>query len=355
MPRLLLLPCLTVLCAQAALSAGTTYLPVNPATPKEIAEALAAPVKVITDKPQASPTGDAHDYVSYARYWWPDPSKPNGLPYVVHDGHSNTKQVDLGDEPRIGQLDFAVYTLARGWSQTQDPACAQRAGEWLRAWFVTPATRMNPNLEYSQIQLGRNHNHGNNTGVLDGRGFAHVVDALLLLEGSPALSADDEAKVKAWFAEYSHWLQTAPNAIKEHNAPNNHGSWFLAQAIPIARYSGDVELAKALCEADKARIASQFKADGSQPEELRRADGMWYSFFNLQAQFQIAIQAKELGIDLWSYTAPGSGGLHGGFEYMRRYDRDPKSWPGNELKQYKPGFMDELVATGDAVWGAPSS
>jgi hypothetical protein len=39
-----------------------------------------------------SPTplsGDKHDYMSQAPYWWPDPSKPNGLPYIRRDGERN--------------------------------------------------------------------------------------------------------------------------------------------------------------------------------------------------------------------------------------------------------------------------
>ncbi|MDE3084088.1 MAG: alginate lyase, partial [Verrucomicrobiota bacterium] len=36
------------------------------------------PVSVM-DKPRVPPSGDKHDYLSQAPYWWPDPSKPDGL------------------------------------------------------------------------------------------------------------------------------------------------------------------------------------------------------------------------------------------------------------------------------------
>ena len=32
------------------------------------------------------PSGDKHDYLSYSRYWWPDPEKNDGLPYIRRDG-----------------------------------------------------------------------------------------------------------------------------------------------------------------------------------------------------------------------------------------------------------------------------
>ena len=38
---------------------------------------------------QLPPSGDKHDYMSVGPYWWPDPSKPDGLPYIRRDGEVN--------------------------------------------------------------------------------------------------------------------------------------------------------------------------------------------------------------------------------------------------------------------------
>src|SRR5215471_19027754 len=46
------------------------------------------PVSVVT-KAVTPPSGDKHDYMSQAPYFWPDPSKPNGLPYLRRDGERN--------------------------------------------------------------------------------------------------------------------------------------------------------------------------------------------------------------------------------------------------------------------------
>ncbi len=341
--------------AEKSTMGGVTYLPFSVPSDEVTAKALASPIKTIVDKPKPSPTGNQHDYVSFARYWWPDPTKPDGLPWIQKDGVHNEAQVKLGDEPRLMEMDETVFALARAWTKTGDARYAARAGEWLRAWFVTPATRMTPNLEFSQIQMGRNHNHGNGTGVLDGRGFAQVVDALNLLRGSPALSAADDQAVHAWFSAYSTWLEASANAGKEHKAVNNHGSWFLAQAIPIARYVGDEALARQLCEGDKARIDDQIKPDGRQPYELKRQDGLGYSAFNVQAQFQVATHAEELGIDLWHYEAPGGGSLKKAYDYILPYNSNPKSWPGNELNAKKGGFLTGEIETAARVWGGKAS
>src|SRR6202165_907703 len=43
----------------------------------------------VMDKGTVPPSGDKHDYMSQAPYFWPDPKKANGLPYVRRDGERN--------------------------------------------------------------------------------------------------------------------------------------------------------------------------------------------------------------------------------------------------------------------------
>lgn len=305
--------------------------------------ALKASVVTVVDKPQVSPTGDPHDYVSYARYYWPDPTKPDGLPYVNHDGKHNREQVARGDHDRLGHFCGTVEKLAAAWYVNHDEAAARRAGEWLRAWLVTPATRMNPHLDYAQVRLGHDHNHGSPAGVLDARGFADVIDALQLLHDSPAFAPGEEEKIHTWFGDYLNWLLTAKTAKAEHAAKNNHGSWFLAQIVPIARYLGRDDLARQLCEEDKARIASQVQPNGSQPEEIRRVDGLGYSVFNLEAQARVARVAATLGLDLWNYTAPNGANLRVALDYLRPYNQGPEKWPTSQNAKLSRGFLDALI------------
>ena len=307
------------------------------------AKALRAPLVMITDKTKPSPTGDAHDYISYARYWWPDPAKPDGLPFIRKDGAHNREQVDAGDRKKIDHLVDNVTLLALGWARLHREDCARRAGEWLRAWFVTPATRMKPALDYAQVRLGHNRNLGNASGVIDTRTFAELVEVLPLLRGSPALTPDEDAVIRQWFTEYFNWLETGPSAVEEHAAKNNHGSWYLVQAVAIARYLGRDDAARRLCEEDRARIASQFEADGRQPLELERADALGYSVFNLLAQLQLAQQSHRVGVDLWQYTAPNGGSLKRGLDYLRPYNAAPEKWPHPQGAALAKGFMDDLL------------
>src|SRR6478735_5687074 len=43
----------------------------------------------VTDKAFTPASGDKHDYMSQAPYFWYDSTKPNGLPYMRKDGEHN--------------------------------------------------------------------------------------------------------------------------------------------------------------------------------------------------------------------------------------------------------------------------
>ena len=337
--------------ATVAQAAEPLYL--NPAEvvalARSAATALKAPITTVVDKGQPSPGGDVHDYVSYARYYWPDPKKPDGLPFVSHDGKHNREQVARGDRNRIDKFADAVIALAAAWRVNHDEAAARRAGEWLRAWFLTPATRMNPHLEYAQVRLGHDGNRGNPTGLLDTRDFGKVIDGLRLLEDSPALTPAEHAAVRAWFGRYLDWFLTSKNGRGEHAAKNNHGTWFLAQAVALARFAGRDDVARELCEEAKARIAAQIRPDGSQPEEIRRVDGLGYSRFNLEAHAVVARHARALGIDLWNYMAPNGASLRQALDFLRPYNQAPEKWPTSQNEKLPKGFLDHLIAEADAA------
>ena len=49
---------------------------------REAQKALTAGPFSVTSKEVTPPSGDKHDYMSQAPYFWADPSKPDGLPYI---------------------------------------------------------------------------------------------------------------------------------------------------------------------------------------------------------------------------------------------------------------------------------
>ena len=64
----------------------------------EARKALTAGPFSVTTKEVVPPSGDKHDYMSQAPYWWPDPKSTNGLPYIRRDGERNRGSEKITDQ-----------------------------------------------------------------------------------------------------------------------------------------------------------------------------------------------------------------------------------------------------------------
>lgn len=287
-----------------------------------------APLSV-TDKP--NPKGiSPHDYVSYARYYWPNPKTKSGLPYINEDGKVNQAQVDKGDDGAIGTLFSAVEDLSLAYYFTGTASYADHAVEMIQTWFLDPATKMNPNMDHAQIALGLG--SGRYFGILDARGMYELVNSLGLLQSASAWTAADQKSMNSWLTQYNNWLQTSDFGKEEDAAPNNHGTWFDVQHEAILLYLGKTSEARQIAEAfGPRRIATEVKSDGSQPLELARADGWSYSNFNLQALMTMADLAQRVGVNLWAYQAKDGASIRKAMDYLAPYANSNTPWPHNHL------------------------
>jgi hypothetical protein len=299
----------------------------------------------VMDKSDVPPSGDKHDYMTIAPYFWPDPTKSNGLPYIRHDGKVNPEsREDALDHGRIGLMSSSVETLSLAYYFTGKEAYAEHAAKLLRTWFLDPATRMNPHLNYAQAVLGENTGRG--TGILEGRNLAQAADAAQLLAGSAAWTQTDDAALKAWLTTYLDWLLTSKNGKDEAAARNNHGTFYDVQAMEIALVLGKTEVAKQIAEAaEQKRIAVQIQPDGRQPLELERTAALGYSHFNVEALFTLATLSEHVGVDLWHCKlANDRYALPAALDFLAPYVADPtKKWPYEQIKSFdRAGFGPQL-------------
>jgi hypothetical protein len=312
---------------KAKLAADPKFL--RPALDRLIKDADRAlkqrPLSVL-DKKKPITGADSHDYVSYAPYFWPDPDKPDGLPYVRKDGKRNYELVRQGDAANFRAVMQAVHTLAFGYYFTGDAKYAEHAATLLRAWFLDAKSRMNPNLKHGQAVPGGV--SGRPEGVLEFRDMPQLVDALGLLEASPAWTEADHKAMRAWLGQYYEWLTTSPIGRGEDAATNNHGTWYDVQVTALALYLGKTDDAKRVAERfGERRIAAQVKPDGSQPRELARADSWHYSSFNLTAMMSMAELSERVGVNLWKYRAADGQSIRTALDYLTPYLDGKQKWP----------------------------
>jgi hypothetical protein len=281
------------------------------------------PVTITAFRAEQS-AGGLHDYFSQADYSWPDPAKPDGLPYVNRDGWSNPDT--------FGRHRWAMVRLARGvgalgaaFRITGDRTYADAALPHLRAWFVHPGTRMNPNLLYSQAILGSVTGRG--VGIIDTIHLIEVAAAIEAMDARGAIPASDAGPVKAWFRDYLAWLQTSAYGIDERERGNNHGTCWIMQVAAFARMLGDQDTLD-FCRARFRTwlLPNQMFQDGSFPLEMRRTKPYGYSLFQLD---QIATVAQILSTprdDLWAFTLPDGRSLKKAFDYMVPFIADKSKW-----------------------------
>ena len=325
--------------ARALVRAGDPRL--KPALDRLRADAAAAmgegPFSV-THKKRVPPSGDRHDYMSMGPYWWPDPGKPNGLPYIRRDGERNPESLEDLDSPRLAKLTDAVETLAHAYYFTGEEEYAGRAALLLRTWFLDPATRMNPHLRFAQAIPGVVEGRG--IGIIDGHRMVRLLDAVALVEQSSAWSAADREGLRTWMDRYLTWLRTSELGIDEADEENNHGTWYDAQLAAVALFVGRPEVAREVIEGSKSRrIATQVEPDGRQPRELARTRPLHYSVFNLEPFQLLAEMGRHVGADLWSYRSPHGASLRAAVDYLAPYADPSRRFPRPEVAPPDPDLL----------------
>src|SRR6185369_16195568 len=74
----------------------------------------------VINKEGTPPSGDKHDYMSQAPYFWANPNTPNGLPYVRRDGERNPEIKKYPDHDLLDKMVDSVQTLALAYYFTGD-------------------------------------------------------------------------------------------------------------------------------------------------------------------------------------------------------------------------------------------
>lgn len=307
----------------------------------------------VVDKTETPPSGDKHDYVSLATYYWPNPNTPNGLPYVQRDGEVNPEIYQAPDSTNFDKMTSAVQNLSLAYYFSNKEEYATKAAQYLRTWFLDASTRMNPNLKYAQQVRGLY--DGTSFGIIDTHDIGRIVDGIGLIETSKTWTADDQNGMAAWFQQYLNWLLTSENGKKESNAKNNHGSWYDVQVASMGlRVSNRHFATQTLQSSKEKRIAQQVQPDGKQPLELVRTRSWSYSIFNLQALFGLAALGDSVGVDLWHYQPPSAGGIRAALDYLVPFGLKQQEWPYRQITAWDTKGLVSLLRQAADAYNEPT-
>lgn len=279
-------------------------------------------------------SGSKHDYVSLARYAWPDQTKPNGLPYMMRDGISNP-ELNKFDRNKLSDMTGAIYRLSLAYYFSENEKYAKKATELIHIWFLDKTTRMNPNLRYAQHIPGEA--DGRCYGVIDAYSFVEMLDGVQLLEKSKSFTAKDSKKLKAWFSHFLKWLLSHPQAIEESDQKNNHAIAYDVQVAAYSLYTGNRKVfSDVLAYFPKRRIATQIAPDGSQPHELRRTLAFGYSQYNLHHIIDLMLMVKHQGLDFHKYGIRGEHSFFKAMDFLAPYmGKSVKLWPYQQISGWE--------------------
>ena len=341
-PRVFLLDPAALVTAKAAVGRkDPSVLPAWDALRADADKALAVTRFSVVDKGVTPPSGDKHDYMSQAPYFWPDPARPDGTPYIRKDGERNPEIDKITDHRAIDGLSNA-QTLALAFYFGGDERYAEKAAALLRAFFLDPATRMNPNLEYAQFIPGVNTGRG--IGLIETRSFTRVVDAVGLIASSRAWRAGDDRGLRDWFTAFLNWMQDSRNGQEEAAAKNNHGTYYDLQVTSFALFLDRSPLARQILEqAKQKRIAVQIEPDGKQALELARTNAWSYSTGNLDGMTELATLGDRAGVDLWHFTTPDGRSIRKAILYLAPFSLGDRKWEDQQINAFSPPALHGVL------------
>jgi len=289
-------------------------------------EAKAVPSLCVTDYPSPAASGDPHDYFSEGPYWWPDPKNPDG-PYIRRDGETNPERYDLHPKALGAVCRDSFYLLLASYHLGDECGWVERAMERMHAFFLDPATKMNPNMNHGQAI--RNLTPGRCFGIIEAVCMHNLIFALDLCT-QLGIENDTVTGTKAWLAEFNHWLRTSPIGIGERDSHNNHSMWYTSLVMALARLLGhDDEFAED-CGRFENHMRRQLDEEGKFIDEAKRTNGFGYCCYNLSAAATACEIAHFAGRDYWNTDFDGRS-MSKAVIWLRQYFANPYKWPYKQI------------------------
>ncbi|MEX2601723.1 MAG: alginate lyase family protein [Balneolaceae bacterium] len=298
-------------------------------------------------------SGDIHDYLSLYTFAWSDSSSITG--YTTRP-EQPSPDLDKFDRVPLAEMSKAVEDLSLAWYFTNDSRYAEKAAQFIRTWFLDKATRMNPNLNHTQMVPGVGRG---GQGIVETRDFIPVIEAASLIYESEHWSPEEHKELKRWFYRYLQWIYNVyPNAD---DLGGNIGTWFDSQKYIFTLFTEQERLlnSRSYILPLSERMASQIEADGYQTSEMSRHNAQHYTYFNLKGYIvQAELQSRPSADreERWTASTSYSASLRSALDWLTPYAmgeasfiRDFDFYECRYIELYRPAALAMNMPEYEAV------
>lgn len=298
-------------------------------------EFLAMPDMSVTDKKLLPPSNDPRDYMSLAPYWWPDPDKPDGLPYIRHDGRINPETENYLEVKNAGRMSRSVQILGLLYYFTGEEKYADKCASLLRTWFLDPVKGMNPNMNFGQAIPGRN--VGRDAGIIHAHEMLRSFLGAYFIKDSAAWTANDKEGLKEWAWAFWYWLGHSKNGIAECKALNNHGLWYeVSRLYTMSLFATPEEIVAYARDNFIPRMSVQIMEDGSLPAELARTNSLSYSTYAIDAMLAADRICRNAGFSIVEQVTENGRSIAKAIEFVEPYYERPEIWEYQQISPFAP-------------------
>ncbi len=273
-----------------------------------------------------------NDYFTEQPYCgWSTTNSPCGTSCC--DGKINP-QADRADYKSVSDLSRSVRTLGLAYALSGESRYADKAVTLLRAWFIAPATRMNPKITNNQSQIEL---------YITIPGIYYGADLIWHHSGWSEKERED----------FQAWTATFMQDVKARSHGTNYENWRLVLLSAGAYIGGDSALLDVAFETWKNKIRDQVNAKGELTPELDRTKSLDYSTYALNAMAQTAEIARHQGIDLYNYKLNDGRGLELVLDYHAPFIVNPGNWTHPQIDAYK-GENGAIYELAYSIWQKPA-
>ena len=319
---------------------------------------LTLPPAPLTAFPCPRSPGTLNDFYSEPEDYFPDPASP-AAPWKEFSTRVRKAAACTTHRDAVYTFSTQVATLTAAFVLSSDPHYSQKAAEHLRAWFITPATRMTPNLLYGQRipNMAPGRIEGRFQGILETVPFAEVAQAIPFLATSNTLNATELAAIHAWFAAYLQWLTDSQLGGLARDQKDHHGSSWLLQCAAYARLnavgltSDDATLNLLRHRFHSVTLRAQIHASGNFPHEVSTPAPYRNSLFNLDMLSAVCDLLSTRFESAWEYELQDGPGMRAASAYHFPYIAHRTAWPYPADTSYftdLPGRRPALLLAGRA-------